>query len=119
MSITTMNAQALYGLFELDPNGTVIYSRVEPDGGQPGPPPDLSGLNFYDLVGPFGDVEEFRRQVTQFLHGESPAESFRFKCRADEEERTVKVLLARIRERMSGDSTKSVLVHIRKDIRKN
>lgn len=114
MSSSTQIAQRLYGLFELDPVGTVLYSRVEPDGDGGDGGPDVTGRNFYEEVAPFGNVEEFRRRIVQFTQGGSPADSFRFDCQYDGSALPVRVLLARIRERSSHDRTKSVLVHIRK-----
>ncbi len=112
-SMTTATPR-LYGLFELDPAGTVLYSRLEPEGAPEGHGPDVTGRNFYEEVAPFGNVEEFRRRVVQFTQGGSPADSFRFDCQYDDSALPVRVLLARIRERSSNDRTKSVLVHIRK-----
>ena len=107
--------QKLFGLFELDDAGTVLYSRIEPEG-EPhdGIAPDINGLNFYEQVAHFENVEEFRRRVTQFARSSSPVDSFKFDCCYEGTAQTVKVLLARIRERVDNDRTKSVLVHIRK-----
>jgi hypothetical protein len=110
MSVSPLTGEALLGLFELDEAGTVLYSRIEPDGAGP----DISGRNFYDEVALFENVAEFRRRVTEFTRGASPAESFKFDCRCEGFIRPVKVLLARIRERVDHARTKSVLVHIRK-----
>lgn len=106
----------MFGLFEIDPAGTVLYSRVERDGGAPvAAGPDVAGRNFYDELAPFLNVEEFRRRVSAFTRGESPADNFNFDCRLDGGGTLpVRVLLARVRERSGGDRTKSVLVHIRK-----
>ena len=76
--------------------------------------PDMSGRNFYEEVAPFENVAEFRRLVNEFAHGASPADSFKFDCRYEDCVHPIKVLLARIRERLNHDRTKSVLVHIRK-----
>lgn len=118
MSVSLLNAQELFGLFELDDAGTVLYYRIEPGGETDeetgGTSPDMAGHNFYDEVAPFENVEEFRRHVTQFTRGESPADSFNFDCRYEDCAQPVKVLLARIRERLNHDRTKSVLVHIRR-----
>ena len=103
------------GLFELDAAGTVLYARIERDGNSG---LDLTGLNFYDgmfdEIEPFENVEEFRQMVYQFTRGFSPADNFTFTCQFSDGPLTVKVLMARIRERESSNRTKSVLVHIRK-----
>lgn len=107
--------EKFYGLIELDPAGTVLYSRVEADGSARGAPaPDLTGRNFYTEVAPFSNVAEFRQQLDIFRRGEQPACSLDFTCEYEDGPLTVRVLLARIRERSGGDATKSILVHIRK-----
>src|ERR1043166_8766464 len=90
----------LFGLFELDPSGTVLYHRVDP------PPPgesralavNISGLNFYDEVAPFENTKEFREYVTEFTHSAKFADSFYFECQRQGNGQPVKVLLARISE---------------------
>jgi hypothetical protein len=114
MSATLLNEQKLFGLFELDPLGTVLYSRIEPEGQTSVEVPNVSGYNFFSEVAPFDNAEELRRRVSNFLNGDGQAENFHFTCQCDTGPLPVKVLLARIRERSSGKHTKSILVHIRK-----
>jgi hypothetical protein len=107
--------EKFYGLVELDPSGTVLYSRVERDGAASGRSgPDLTGLNFYTEVAPFRNVGEFHRQLDSFSRGQQPACSLDFTCEYDDGPLTVRILLARIRERSELNTTKSILVHIRK-----
>ena len=106
-----------FGLVELDPDGTVLYSRVEANGVRSGPylpAPDLTGRNFYTEVAPFSNVGEFRQQLEAFGRSQQPACSFDFTCQYDDGPLTVRMLLARIRERAEQNTTKSILVHIRK-----
>jgi hypothetical protein len=117
MSVSLLTTQELYGLFELDDAGTVLYYRIEPGREETdGASPDMAGRNFYDEVVPFENVEEFRQCVTRFTRGGSPADSFNFDCLYEGLAQPVKVLLARIRERVNHDRTKSVLVHIRRGL---
>ncbi len=118
MSATLLGEQKLFGLFEIDDAGTVLYSRIEPDG-EPrrdtaATVPDVAGRNFYEEVVSFENVEEFRRRVTQFALSTSPADNFYFDCRYEGAELPVRVLLARVRERVNHERTKSVLLHIRR-----
>ncbi|HYE16322.1 MAG TPA: hypothetical protein VD968_17925 [Pyrinomonadaceae bacterium] len=112
MRVISPTERNLLGLFELDDAGTVLYSRVEP-AGKGGARRDLSGLNFYEEVAPFSNVEEFRRRVTLFARGGGPVNRFNFDCLYDTGSLHVKVLLARVSERADRDRTKSVIVHIR------
>jgi hypothetical protein len=105
----------LYGFVELDPAGTVLYARVEPDGTpQPGAAPDYKGRNFYTEVAPFKNIAEFKEQLDAFDRGPQPAHSLDFTCDYEDGPLLVRVLLARIRERSQADAAESILVHIRR-----
>lgn len=110
MSASLLTAQELLGLFELDDAGNVLYYRKD----SAGTSPDMTGQNFYDEVAPFTNVEEFRRCVNDFTRGGKVADSFDFDWHSEGSDHTVRVLLARIRERVDRNNTKSVLVHIRR-----
>lgn len=113
MSASLLTVQELLGLFELDNAGKVLYYRMD---SAPTSPPDMTGHNFYEEVAPFDNVEEFRRCVTDFTQGGKAADSFDFQCHCDGSDHPVRVLLARIRERVNRQNTKSVLVHIRRGV---
>jgi CheY-like chemotaxis protein len=105
----------LFGLVELDSAGTVLYTRIEPDGAtRPGRAPDYTGQNFYTEVAPFRNVTEFRNRLDDFRRGSQPAHTLDFTCDYEDGPLLVRVLLARIRERSQSDVTKSILVHIRR-----
>jgi hypothetical protein len=115
MMSASLLGQQLFGLFELDSAGTVLYSRLEPDDGAAGDGvPDMAGHNFFKEVAPFAHAEELRRRIKAFTNGEGQADNFHFTCQCADGPRPVKVLLARIRERSNGQQTKSILVHLRK-----
>ena len=108
-----------FGLVELSADGTVLYSRAEPDGapghgGGGAAGADFTGRNFYTEVAPFKNVGEFRESVEGFSRGTLPAHSMDFTCQYDDGPLPVLMLLARIRERSESEVTKSVLVHIRR-----
>ncbi len=107
-------APKFFGLVELKADGTVLYSRAEPDGAATGAGADFTGRNFYTEVAPFKNVAEFREQLDAFSRGTLPAHSMNFTCQYDDGPLPVRVLLARIRERSESEVTKSVLVHIRR-----
>ena len=113
MSMSLLTAQELVGLFELDGTGKVLYHRRDSDGEPAALSLDMAGHNFYDEVVPFKNIEEFRHCVTEFTLGEKPADSFDFDCHYQDFNNPVRVLLARICERLNRNNTKSVLVHIR------
>ena len=114
MSVSLLTAQQLLGLFELDGAGKVLYYRMELNEDSGGTSRDMAGHNFYDEVAPFENVEEFRSCVNEFTLGAKAADSFDFDCHYDDSDHPVRVLLARIREQLNRNITKSVLVHIRR-----
>ena len=114
MSVALLTAQELLGLFELDGTGKVLYYRNDSDEERGVASLDMAGHNFYDEVAPFENVEEFRRCVTEFTRGSKAADSFDFDCHYEDSDHPVRVLLARILERVDRNKTKSILVHIRR-----
>jgi hypothetical protein len=114
MSRSILSRQKLFGLLELDPAGTVLYSGIETEGGADDSPSDVRGHNFYSEVAPFLNVEEFQQRLDTFDRGGEHANSFVFNCDYEDGAVPVRVLLARIRQRPDGDRTQSLLVHIRK-----
>lgn len=114
MSRFIPSRQQLFGLLELDAAGTVLYSRIETEGGPDGSPSDVRGHNFYSEVVPFLNVEEFHQRLDTFDRGGEHANSFVFNCDYEDGAVPVRVLLARMSSRTNGDLTKSLLVHIKK-----
>lgn len=114
MSRLILSRQNLFGLLELDPAGTVLYSGIETEGGSVGSPSDMTGHNFYSEVASFLNVEEFHQRLDTFDRGSEHANSFVFNCEYEDGAVPVRVLLARLRERKNGDHTQSLLVHIKK-----
>lgn len=114
MSASSRKLQKLFGLFELDATGTVLYARIETDGQTDGAAPDVAGHNFFNEILPFANTEELRRRINAFTKGEGRADNFHFTCQCADGPQLVKVLLARIHERANGKQTKSILVHLRK-----
>ena len=115
MSREVATTQKLFGLVELDAAGTVLYTRIEPDGlPRSGAAHDYTGQNFYTEVAPFRNVAEFRKRLDDFSRGSQPAHTLDFTCDYEDGPLLVRVLLARIRECSEAEVTKSILVHIRR-----
>jgi len=109
-----LTSQSLFGLFELDSTGKVLYSKVESDGIFDNRKTSLAGLNFYDEVVTFKNVGEFRRHLDQFTNGGDPVGNFDFVCRFDDGCEQIKVRLVRVSEREYDGRAKLTIVDIRK-----
>jgi hypothetical protein len=103
-----------FGLFELDLMGKVMYSRVDPNNSSVNLPKDLTGLNFFDEVAPFENIEELRRRFRYFAKGSDSAQKFTFICQSGEQPLEVKVMLTQISEREFDGKEKLIIVDIRK-----
>lgn len=114
MSTSPREQQNFFGLFELDDSGTILYSRIEPDGRTDKRGPDVAGRNFFKEIISFENAEELRQRITTFRRSAIQADNFIFTCRTRNSLLPVRVLLARIHERTNGSRIKSVLLHIRK-----
>jgi hypothetical protein len=114
MDVLQPTKTELFGLFELDTTGIVLYHRIDPMTEPCTSSPNVAGRNFFDDVAPFENREEFRRCVNQFTRGERFADSFDFKCCYNGSAEQVRVLLARIPEATNPNKTKAILVHIRR-----
>ena len=111
MSSLILATQRLFGLLELDPRGTVIFSKLEGEEKLAGTV-DVVGRNFFSEVATFLNVAEFRQRFEAFGSNPEPSSSFIFSCAYEDGAVPVKVLLARLKEHTGYPG--SVLVYIKK-----
>ena len=111
MSSLILASKKLFGLLELDPRGTVIFSKLEGDEKLAGVM-DVVGRNFFSEVATFLNVAEFQQHFETFDSNPEPSSSFMFNCDYEDGAVPVKVLLARLREDRKYPG--SVLVFIKK-----
>ena len=111
MSSLMLAPQKLFGLLELDPQGTVVFSKMEGDEELSGAA-DLVGRNFFSEVATFLNVAEFRERFEVFDSKPEPSNSFMFNCDYEDGAVPVRVLLARLREDTKNPG--SVLLYIKK-----
>lgn len=111
MSSLILATQKLFGLLELDPHGTVIFSKLEGDEKLAGAM-DVVGHNFFSEVATFLNVAEFRERFETFDSNPQPSSSFIFNCDYEDGAVPVRVLLARLREDTKYPA--SVLLYIKK-----
>jgi len=112
--VPNITSQELFGLFELDTVGTVLYSRVRENNQLLNSKPDWVGQNYFEEVAPFENINEFRRRFTNFVKGRHSAESFTFDCRFQETIIPVKVLMSGAYEVSSSEPANIVILDIRK-----
>ena len=104
----------VFGLFELNKDGTVLYSK-NADLYSSERLTKLVGLNFFDEAAPFENREEFRAYLKRFMQSGFPSETFNFTCQKENQIIPAKVMLVRITERQNSDErAETVIVDIRR-----
>ncbi len=114
INISNLTSHSLFGLFEVDSSGTILYSKIESGGIFDNRKTALNGLNFYDEVLPFKNVDEFRRRLDYFVVGGEAVGNFNFNCQFDDGSQQVKVRLVRVSEREFDGRAKLTIVDIRR-----
>lgn len=110
-------AQNIFGVYELDAGGVVLYSRAA----LPKEAHDNSkftsqvGRNFFDDIIKFDNAGDLRRRIEIFMLNQQSVESFHFTCRAAEQAVQTRIMLVRISERSEYGRAKSIIMDIRKD----
>lgn len=110
----TNTSAEIFGLFELDLAGTVMYSKIDPENSSGRLPPNLIGLNFFDEIAPFQNSEEIRRRFRYLAQSSDSADQFTMIYQADEKSLKAKVMLTQINEREFNGNQKFIIVDIRK-----
>lgn len=112
--IPALTSKDLGGLFELDAEGMVYYSRLRRNRELFETEPDVVGRNFFDEIAGFENVDEFRRRFRYFVKGSNSIENFNFDFRFAENAVPMRVMLVRVSETESSDNTRLIIVDIRK-----
>ena len=71
---TQLEPAQIFGLYELDDAGTVLYSRPNENAGRD-PSRSIIGQNFFDEM---GEGASFRREFKDFIYSHRPVGSFLF-----------------------------------------
>ena len=104
----------VFGLFELNTAGMVLYSRIDAQDSSIGSQTNLIGLNFFDEVAVYEAASELRRRFRYFANGNDPAEKFTLTYLSEQEPVEVKVLLTQISHREYNEKEKLIILDIRK-----
>jgi hypothetical protein len=103
----------LFGLFELDDAGTILYSRPGENGGQQDGH-SVVGKNFFDELGGIDNDDLLRRHFRKFLESNRPVDSFIFDGVFSETPVRAKVLMARGYEAREDSASGIVIMDIKK-----
>ncbi|MGI9034751.1 MAG: hypothetical protein ACR2GD_01815 [Pyrinomonadaceae bacterium] len=113
--ISCLTPQNLFGVYELDASGAVLYYKGTNDRqADDSATANLTGCDFFDEIGCFQNVKEFQRRFKNFAADSHPADTFDFNFYLNEQALPVKVKMVRVRERHDSENTNLIIVDIRK-----
>ena len=107
------NSRTVFGCFELDLTGTVLYSRVPSEGVFGVGKPSIVGRNFFENLTPLESAEEFRRRFIHFANSRKPMDEFTFNCQLEDSPVKAKVLLMQVKEREFDEYKRLIIVDVR------
>lgn len=99
--------------FELNNDGTVLYSRFRQNDQLLNADDDLVGHNFFDEVAGFENAGDLRLLFNSFVQSRKFSDNFDFECRFAEKTVTVRVLMVRGFENKYPNQASFVLLDIR------
>ena len=104
------------GLFELNRDGTVLYSRFRLNNQLVNANSELVGHNFFDDVASFENARELRRIFNNFIKSNKFTDNFVFDCRFPEQVVRVRVMMVRAFENSFPNPSDIVILDIRNDV---
>ncbi|MCA1624783.1 MAG: hypothetical protein LC768_00965 [Acidobacteria bacterium] len=113
-TVSNLTPHNLFGVFELDSAGTVMYYGKRNDGNLLESKPNLIGRNFFEEAATFENVLDFQRRFKRFVSDSFSTDNFNFSFRSREDVTEAKVMLLHVRERDFDKSINLVIVDIRK-----
>ena len=101
------------GLFELNNDGTVLYSRFRQNDRLINASTELVGHNFFEEVAGFENARELRRIFNNFVKSNKFTDIFIFECRFPDEVVRVRVMMVRAFENSYPNPEDIVIMDIR------
>ena len=112
--ILALTAKDLGGLFELEADGTVVYSKLRKNKEAFETEPSVVGHNFFEEVAAFENIDEFRNRFRYFVKGSSSIENFNFDFRYENNKMPARVMLVRVNENGFDRQGNLIIMDIRK-----
>jgi len=101
------------GLFELNNDGTVLYSRFRQNNELLNASAELVGQNFFEEIAGFENAKDLRRIFNNFVKSNQFTDNFVFDCRFDEKTVPVRVMMVRAFENSYPNHGDIVILDIR------
>ncbi|HEY8560586.1 MAG TPA: hypothetical protein VIL74_09445 [Pyrinomonadaceae bacterium] len=101
------------GLFELNNDGTVRYSRLRQNNELINADPEMVGHNFFEEIAGFENVRDLRRIFNNFVKSNKFTDNFVFDCQFPNETIRVRVMMVRAFENSYPKPADIVILDIR------
>lgn len=105
----------LFGLFELDDTGKVLYSRSHQPERRDSDATSAVGMDFFSEVANFENSGDLRDRFRRFLASRSPADNFCFDCLFGDRSVRTRISMIRGHEADAQRSAGIVIMDIRRD----
>ncbi len=103
----------IFWVFELEDDGTVVYSSVRPANTADQLVPAIAGHNFFDDASGFFDISELQRRFKTFVRSRKAAERLTLKCSSGKKKFDARVSLTRAFQTGYDESAGVVMLEIR------
>ena len=110
-----LTASEFLGFYELDTDGTIVYSRIRRDGEFEKATSLFVGRNFFDDILVCQNSEVFRRRFRRFVCDSAAHENFIFEYVLSESIIPLKIMLMRITENIGSKCQSLIIVDIRQN----
>lgn len=95
------NNLSICGFYELDRQGTVLFSRLQTGEKSIQTGSSLTGLNFFENILTCQNSNHLRYRFNDFVTGRHPSETFTFDCQTSEIIIPLKVMFVRVSQKDS------------------
>jgi hypothetical protein len=105
----------VFGLFELDDAGNVLYSRAHQPERRDSDSAAAIGQDFFREVAKFENREDLRNHFRRFVASRSPADNFRFECLFGDRRIRTRISMIRGHESDAVHTSGIVIMDIRRE----
>lgn len=113
-STLCLTPHSLFGVFELDTDGTVLYCGKVENSHLTELQPDLVGRNLFEELADFGESSNLQKRFKRFVNASRPTDNFNFSFDLGEKAVEAKIMMVRVRVRSDENNGDLIVVDIRK-----
>jgi hypothetical protein len=106
--------RSLFGVFELDTNGTVLYCGKVENSHLTVSQPDLVGRNLFEELADFKDSFKLQKRFRRFVNDSNSTANFNFSFYIQEKVVEAKVMMVRVHMKSDENNGDLIVVDIRK-----